>query len=49
MTVKKTTLYRSAKSGEFITRAFAERHPSTTVKERIVVPKPSATKPRRGK
>ncbi|MFC5569358.1 hypothetical protein ACFPN1_04645 [Lysobacter yangpyeongensis] len=46
MTVKKTTQYRSAKTGEFVPRQFAERNPSTTVKERNVVHKPSPTKSR---
>lgn len=49
MVTKKTTQYRSAKSGEFVTRHYAERHPSTTVKERNVVSKPSSPSKRSGK
>lgn len=29
----KTSRYRSAKTGKFITKKFAEKHPSTTIKE----------------
>jgi hypothetical protein len=28
-------VYKSAKSGEFVTKKFAEDHPSTTFKEKI--------------
>ena len=45
MSDKKTTQYRSAKSGEFVTKQYAETHKSTTVKERNNVPTPSP-KPR---
>ncbi len=30
---------RSAKSGQFVTKGFAKSHPSTTVNERIPLPK----------
>lgn len=36
---------RSAKSGEFTTKMFADKHPSTTVVETVKVPK----KPRKPK
>lgn len=49
MTEKKITQYRSAKSGEFVTKQFAERHKSTTVKERNQAPKPSPSSKSRGK
>jgi len=32
-TIKKKNRYRRADNGEYTTRKFAERHPSTTVKE----------------
>lgn len=32
-TTKTTTNYRSAKSGEYVTKAYATKHPNTTVKE----------------
>lgn len=41
MAEKKITQYRSAKSGEFVTKQYAEQHKSTTVKERNDAPKPS--------
>jgi len=41
MAEKKVTQYRSAKSGEFVTKQYAEQHKSTTVKERNDAPKPS--------
>lgn len=28
-------IYRSAKTGRFVTAAYAKRHPKTTVKERV--------------
>lgn len=28
-------VYRSAETGEYVTREFAEAHPSTTVRERV--------------
>lgn len=31
--VPKTTRYRKADSGEYTTKGYAEKHPSTTVKE----------------
>lgn len=46
MSEKKVTQYRSAKSGEFVTRQYAEQHKSTTVKERNSAPKPSSSKSR---
>lgn len=45
MADKKITQYRSAKSGEFVTKQYAETHKSTTVKERNDAPKPPS-KPR---
>jgi hypothetical protein len=45
MTEKKITQFRSAKSGEFVTKQYAEKHKATTVKERNDAPKPSS-KPR---
>lgn len=47
--VEKTTQYRSAKTGEFVRRDYAERHPATTVKERNVVHKPQSPSKPRGK
>jgi hypothetical protein len=38
MAVKKITQYRSAKTGEFVTKKFAEMHKPTTVKERNNAP-----------
>ena len=35
------TQYRSAKTGEFVTKRFAETHKSTTVKEQNPAPKPA--------
>ena len=46
MNPKKTTQYRSAKTGEFVPRQYAERNPATTVKERNVVQKPLPSKSR---
>ncbi|EKT4097532.1 TPA: hypothetical protein ACYRK3_000076 [Stenotrophomonas maltophilia] len=46
MADKKITQYRSAVSGEFVTKQFAEKHKATTVKERNSAPKPSPTKSR---
>ena len=46
MADKKITQYRSAKTGEFVPKQYAETHKSTTVKERNDAPKPS---PKRGK
>lgn len=42
MADKKITLYRSAVSGEFVTKQYAEKHKTTTVKERNSAPKPSS-------
>ena len=44
MADKKITQYRSAVTGEFVKKDYAEKHKSTTVKERNDAPKPS--KPR---
>ena len=46
MASRKITQYRDAKSGEFTTKNYAEKHPSTTVKERNDAPKPSSPKSR---
>jgi hypothetical protein len=46
MAQKKITQYRSAVSGEFVTRRFAETHKTTTVKERNNTPKPTPSKSR---
>ena len=46
MADKKITQYRSAVSGEFVTKKFAEKNNATTVKERNSAPKPSPTKSR---
>lgn len=46
MAGKKITQYRSAISGEFVTKQYAEKHKTTTVKERNSAPKPSPSKPR---
>lgn len=45
----KVTQYRSAVTGEFVTKNYAERHKSTTVKEQNPAPKPpkSPSKPHR--
>jgi hypothetical protein len=43
---KKITQHRSAKSGEFVTKQYAEKHKSTTVTERNNAPKPSPSKSR---
>lgn len=32
---EKKTIYRSAESGQFVTRKYAEAHPKTTEKERV--------------
>jgi hypothetical protein len=34
------TIYRDAKSGEIVTKKYAESHPSTTEKETRPAPKP---------
>jgi len=46
MVDKKITQYRSAVSGEFVTKQYAEKHKTTTVKERNNAPKPSSSKSR---
>jgi hypothetical protein len=33
MSKKTTTSHRSAKSGQYVTKKFADKHPATTVKE----------------
>lgn len=39
MTTKTTkVVHRSAVHGEFVTKKYAEKHPNTTVKERVPVP-----------
>jgi hypothetical protein len=42
MANKKIAQYRSAESGHFVTKQYAEQHKSTTVKERNNAPKPSS-------
>jgi hypothetical protein len=42
MADKKITQYRSAVSGEFVKKQYAEKHKTTTVKERNNAPKPSS-------
>lgn len=37
-TNKKSTAYRSAKTGRFVTEKYAKKHPKTTVRERIAKP-----------
>lgn len=32
------TVYRDSGSGQFVTERFAERHPKTTERERVIVP-----------
>lgn len=32
---KKTTVHRSAGNGKFVTKAYADKHPKTTVKETV--------------
>lgn len=44
MTTRKT-VYRSSKSGEFVTEKFANTHKATTEKEHVYVPAPK-TKPK---
>lgn len=46
MADKKITQYRSAKSGEFVTKQYAEKHKDTTVKERNSAPESSRSKSR---
>jgi len=46
MADKKITQHRSAKTGEFVTKQYAEKHKSTTVTERNNAPKPSRSKSR---
>ena len=46
MADKKITQYRSAVSGEFVTKQYAEKHKTTTVKGANNAPKPSTSKPR---
>jgi len=41
------TIYRSSKSGRIVTEAYAERHPSTTQRERR--PAPRHTSPPRSR
>jgi hypothetical protein len=43
MTTKKI-VYRSSKSGEFVTEKYADKHPATTEKEHVYVPAPTTTK-----
>jgi hypothetical protein len=49
MADKKVTQYRSAVSGEFVTKQFADKHKATTVKERNNAPKQSSSKKSGGK
>ena len=42
----KKTIYRSSKSGEFVTEKFANTHKATTEKEHVYVPAPKTTKDR---
>lgn len=42
----KTTVHRSAETGQFVTKKFADKNPKTTVKETI---KPSKLAPKKGK
>lgn len=37
-TNKKSTAFRSAKTGRFVTEKYAKKHPKTTVRERIAKP-----------
>ena len=37
---EKVTIYRNAKTGEIVTKKYAEAHPSTTEKETRPAPKP---------
>lgn len=46
MADKKITQHRSAKTGEFVTKQYAEKHKSTTVTERNNAPKTSSSKSR---
>lgn len=46
MADKKITQHRSAKTGEFVTKKYAEKHKSTTVTERNNSPKRSTSKSR---
>jgi len=39
MTTRKI-VYRSSKSGEFVTEKYADKHPATTEKEHVYVPAP---------
>ncbi|MFA5015623.1 MAG: hypothetical protein WC549_08810 [Actinomycetota bacterium] len=41
--IKSKKAYRSAKTGKFVKKNYAEKHPSTTVKETITK-KPKKTK-----
>lgn len=43
MTTRKT-VYRSSKSGEFVTKKFADTHKTTTEKEHVYAPAPKTTK-----
>lgn len=40
----KTTAHRSAETGQFVTKKFADKNPKTTVKETIKTPKPAQKK-----
>jgi hypothetical protein len=44
--VKKAVAHRSAETGQFVTKKFADNNPKTTVKETIKTPKPA---PKKGK
>ncbi len=46
MAGKKITQHRSAKTGEFVTKQYAEKHKATTVTERNNAPKRSSSKSR---
>jgi hypothetical protein len=46
MSEKKVTQYRSAKTGEFVTKNYAEKNKDTTVKERNSAPRPPQPKTR---
>jgi hypothetical protein len=43
-TSKKKTIYRSAKTGRFVKKKYAESHPATTEKEHRPVGKPKPKK-----
>ena len=40
----KKTVHRSSETGQFVDKKYADKHPRTTERERVNVPRPAPTK-----